>query len=114
MLYEECTAGMRSIFTTYSCILQTLRATEYSYKTILLLWGASYGEEIKKKYKKTLSKFASYNSPSSPKVGQYQGNSSFGSYHFLPGGGDHLFVMAGRKLFMHPPFAFVKIFWSPG
>ena len=36
-----------------------------------------------------------------------------GSYHFLPGGGDHLFVMDGRQFFLAPPFAYVKKFWSP-
>ncbi len=36
-----------------------------------------------------------------------------GSYHFLPGGGGRLSVMAGRQFFLVPPFAFGKKIWSP-
>ncbi len=36
-----------------------------------------------------------------------------GSYHFLPGGGGRLSVIAGRQFFLVPPFAYVKKFWSP-
>ncbi len=36
-----------------------------------------------------------------------------GSYHFLGGGGDRLFVMAGSQFFLVPPFACVKKYWSP-
>ena len=38
---------------------------------------------------------------------------SLGSYHFLPGGGGRLSVMAGRQFFLVPPFAYAKKFWSP-
>ncbi len=47
-----------------------------------------------------------------------------GSYHFLGGGGDRLFVMAGRQFFSGPPlgmrekipvppFDYEKKYWSP-
>ncbi len=39
--------------------------------------------------------------------------SKLGSHHFLGGGGDRLFVIAGRQFFLVPPFACVKKYWSP-
>ena len=57
----------------------------------------------------------------SEKLGKFTASKSYpcilvgklGSYHFLGGGGDRLFVMAGRQFFLVPPFACVKKYWSP-
>ncbi len=42
--------------------------------------------------------------------GGFQKSDLLGSYHFLGGGGDRLFGMAGRQ-FLVPPFACVKKYW---
>ncbi len=36
-----------------------------------------------------------------------------GSYHFLPGGGGRLSVIASRQFFLVPPLAYGEKFWSP-